>query len=107
MQPGTSFFHPQVFYDTVAAFLSLYYAAVAIFNAVAAVVAWRLRRPFVGAVWLALAVASVVLAVLAGTASPRWMPALPEPLLKAVTTRPESQTRPLLRYVRIAALDAS
>lgn len=86
MQPGTSFFHPQVFYDTVAAFLSFYYAAVAIINAVAAVVAWRWRRPVVAAAWLALAAANVVLALLAGTASPRSMPALPESIRTLVNS---------------------
>ena len=66
------------FLKDVAGFLGGYYVAIAIMNAVAALILWRRKsQPGWALVWTVFAGLMMVLASLALSGSPEWVPALP------------------------------
>jgi hypothetical protein len=66
------------FLTDVAGFLGGYYAFIAIMNGVAALILWRQKEQFGWALtWTAFAGAMMVLASLALSGSPEWVPSLP------------------------------
>ncbi|MFV2066527.1 MAG: hypothetical protein ACC645_06065 [Pirellulales bacterium] len=72
------FLSPQVFSDTAASFLGPYYIILAVMNGVAAFYLWRNGRGTQALFWLMVSGCFVVLAPLAGSANPAWMPSIPE-----------------------------
>ncbi|MEX0936709.1 MAG: hypothetical protein WDZ59_02535 [Pirellulales bacterium] len=84
---------PQYFYDTVGAFLGPYYIVLAMMNGLAALYLWRTGRMTTvweanlggmsfrvtnAMVWLLVSGVFVVLAPLAASGNPAWMPSVPE-----------------------------
>jgi hypothetical protein len=75
------------FLRDVAGFLGSYYTALAIMNGIAAFLLWRKQsRPGMALVWTVVAGAMMVLASLALSGSPAWVPHLPAGLRNIVNT---------------------
>ena len=75
------------FLKDVAGFLGSYYTALAIMNAIAAFLLWRKQsRPGLALVWTVVAGAMMILASLALSGSPAWVPHLPAGLRNLVNT---------------------
>ena len=75
------------FLKDVAGFLGSYYTALAIMNAIAAFLLWRKQsRPGLALVWTIVAGAMMILASLALSGSPAWVPHLPAGLRNLVNT---------------------